>query len=196
MEIEISGKMLLIVLISVAALYIYDRQKEKAIEKNRINEVMFISSNDPDQPSKISSFMKHLKSARYSLDICMFFLVNIEIVNEIVKLHQRGRRIRIILHGDIQTMSGQAFKLLMKRNIPMRWKMSVNIMHHKFCLIDASPNANVNVKPLLISGSMNWSSLCFSSNFEDFVVTNEERLVHPFKQEFERLWVNFKQNVD
>jgi phosphatidylserine/phosphatidylglycerophosphate/cardiolipin synthase-like enzyme len=52
-------------------------------------------------------------------------------------------------------------------------------MHHKFAIFDDSA---------LLTGSYNWTRGAARFNNENFIVTTDRRLIHPFSQTFERLW--------
>ncbi len=55
-------------------------------------------------------------------------------------------------------------------------------MHHKFALFD---------ERLLATGSYNWTRSAADKNQENLLVTGDPRLVTPYAELFERLWVEF-----
>ena len=56
-------------------------------------------------------------------------------------------------------------------------------MHHKFAVFDST---------ILLNGSYNWTRGAASNNEENFVVTNNSRLVAIFSKAFEDLWQQLK----
>lgn len=52
-------------------------------------------------------------------------------------------------------------------------------MHHKFAIVDGKK---------LITGSLNWTLTAVQSNKENIIVTDEPKLVRPYRQEFQKLW--------
>ena len=56
-------------------------------------------------------------------------------------------------------------------------------MHHKFAIVDGQK---------LISGSFNWTMQAVMGNKENVIVTEDPDIVEPFKEEFQRLWEEMK----
>ena len=52
-------------------------------------------------------------------------------------------------------------------------------MHHKFAIAD---------NDLLLTGSYNWTRSASTENNENVIVTNHEKLVAPFREEFDKMW--------
>lgn len=183
-------------------------KKNKKEKRKEIHEVIMFSNDATElKKSKYSQCMitesmerllYHLNSARYSLDICMYVFTNSDLTNAILKLHFKGVKVRIIIDADMVFSAGSGTRKLEKQGIPIRWMKSVNLMHHKFCIVDASVDSSevAPVTPLVIMGSMNWTNQALNGNWEDVVVTSQEDLVGHYKAEFERLWVIFRPIVD
>ncbi len=64
----------------------------------------------------------------------------------------------------------------------MRIDLTNTLMHHKFVVVD---------KRLLINGSFNWSFNGVTRNNDNVLITDEEELVIPYNNEYEKLWQLF-----
>lgn len=187
--------------------YKFLTSRKKKDKRKEIHEVIMFSKDATVlKKSKYSRclitesmdrLLYHLNSARYSLDICMYVLTNLDITTAILKLHYKGVKVRLIIDADMAFSSGSSVRKLERQGIPVRWTKSTNLMHHKFCILDASVvNKVTKVTPLVMTGSLNWTNQALSGNWEDVTVTSQEELVREFKAEFERLWVLFRPIVD
>ncbi|KAF9795446.1 hypothetical protein SFRURICE_004818 [Spodoptera frugiperda] len=105
------------------------------------------------------------------------------------------QNIRVIVDADMAFAPGSNIRKLEKKNIPVRWMKSTNLMHHKFCVIDTL-SEDPNTTPFVMSGSLNWTNQALWGNYEDCLVTSQKKLVEQFQMEFERLWILFKPIVD
>lgn len=183
-------------------------KKQKNHERKEIYEVIMFSSNAAKVgKSKLSRciitesmkrLLYHLKSTQYTMDVCMNVMTSSDISNVLLQLHHQGVKIRIIVDADMGLSTGSIVMTLVEEGIPVRCMKSINSMHHKFTLIDASVEGTeaANVTPVLMVGSMNWTNQALNGNFEDVAVTSEEEPVRQYKAEFDRLWVLFKPIVD
>ncbi|KAJ2946641.1 hypothetical protein O0L34_g12698 [Tuta absoluta] len=184
------------------------KKKKKPVQKEIHEVIMFSYGVNELRRSKYSRckithsmerLLYYLSTPRQSLDICMYVLTNLDIATAILKLHYRGVKIRIIVDADMAFSTGSNVRKLEKQGIPVRWMKSTNLMHHKFCILDASPEnflETSNVTPLVIMGSLNWTNQALSGNWEDVTVTSQLQLIKQYKEEFERLWVLFTPIVD
>lgn len=183
-------------------LYNYYQKKQKR-EKTReeIHDViMFEYMEGEFRQSKHSrckithsmdKLLKYLDSARYTLDICMYVMTNMDLANAVLKLHYRGVKVRIIIDADMAYTQGSSIRRLEKQGIAVRWLKSTRLMHHKFFLIDAL-SEDVRVTPLVMTGSLNWTNQALYGNWEDVIVTSQDVLVKQYKARFEKLWNEFK----
>lgn len=133
----------------------------------------------------------YLNLPRHTLDVCMYVLTCPELCNVLLKLNFQRVKVRVIVDAEMAFASKSYFHRLQKQCIEVRWMKSVNLMHHKFCLIDAS-TTNTGTTPLLVNGSLNWTKQGLLGNYENVSVTSQRDLVEGYMKEFERLWVLFK----
>lgn len=181
--------------------YDYYTKKKKDKVRKEIHEVIMFSHDVTKlKKSKYSRIMitesmerllYHLSSPRHSLDICMYVFTNSDLAYTVLKLHYRGVKVRMIIDADMAFASGSNVRKLEKQGIPVRWMKSTNLMHHKFCLFDASADIS-RMTPVVMMGSLNWTNQALNGNWEDVTLTSQEDLVRQFKAEFERLWDLFK----
>ncbi|XP_047534660.1 mitochondrial cardiolipin hydrolase-like [Vanessa atalanta] len=162
--------------------------------------------------------IKYIKSARETLDVCMYLITSTEIAEQIIRLGQRHVLVRIVADSDMaDTPPSQIKKLKEYSFIQVQTNNKSILMHHKFCIIDgpkAVKRKNIlkayaeklnihaqfmkhNVKQIktkqnkgfVMSGSLNWSTQAMVSNHESVIVTSHPNIVNKFEKEFESLWV-------
>jgi len=120
-----------------------------------------------------------LAGARQTADLCVFTIKDDRIARAIEKAHERGVSIRIVSDDEKVGDAGTDIPRLRRAGIPVALDDSPSHMHHKFAVIDGS---------LLMTGSFNWTRSAAEENQENLVITDDPRLVAPFREEFERLW--------
>lgn len=183
--------------------YYSTRMRNKAIQDRKlkksreVHEVIMFSdegliSNKHNRNSvnpQMDRVLYYLNLPQHTLDVCMYVLTNPEICNVLLKL--RRVKVRLIVDAEMAFTSKSFFNRLHRQCVDVRWMKSANIMHHKFCLIDASTDID-GVVPLLMTGSLNWTKQGMHGNYENVCVTSQRELVEGYKREFERLWVLFK----
>lgn len=195
----------LIATLTLSSYIAYTFFKRKKQGRKEIHDViMFSDSNGHPRKSKYSRCMitssmdkllYYLNSPKQTLDICMYVFTNPDLTNAVLKLHYKGIKVRMIIDADMAYATGSCIRKLEKQGIPVRWMKSTNLMHHKFSLIDAWTDNELET-PLVIMGSLNWTNQALSGNWEDIAVTSQRELVQQYRTEFERLWAAFKPIVD
>lgn len=120
-----------------------------------------------------------LRTARQNVDICVFTITDDRITSEILDTHSRKVAVRVITDNDKANDKGSDADRLARAGVPVRIDRTSNHMHHKFALFDDAR---------LLTGSYNWTRSAASYNEENLIVTGDQRLVGPFRQEFDKLW--------
>ncbi|XP_049874659.1 mitochondrial cardiolipin hydrolase-like [Pectinophora gossypiella] len=162
--------------------------------------------------------IKYIKSARETLDVCMYLITSSEITEQIIRLGQRHVLVRIVVDSDMaHTPPSQIKKLKEFSFIQVQTSKKTILMHHKFCIIDGpkaikrksilksyAEKLNIHaqnakntfkqpkskpVRGFVMSGSLNWSTQAMVSNHESVIVTSHSNIVTKFEKEFESLWV-------
>ena len=120
-----------------------------------------------------------IRSAKKSIDICVFTISDDSISREIVKAHQRKIPVRIITDDDKANDLGSDIGLFIKKGIDVKMDNSPSHMHHKFAIFD---------EKTLVNGSFNWTRSASRYNQENVVVMSNPNLVKTFLNTFENLW--------
>jgi phosphatidylserine/phosphatidylglycerophosphate/cardiolipin synthase-like enzyme len=132
-----------------------------------------------DCPMRIGGLFS---AARKSADVCVFTITDDRISDAIIEAHRRGVEVRIITDNEKAFDPGSDISRLEREGVRVRVDRSPYHMHHKFAVFD---------EDLLLTGSYNWTRGAAECNEENFVITDERRLLSPFRELFERLWKQF-----
>ena len=143
-----------------------------------ITEAWF--SPQADCPGRIRSF---LATAKNTVDICVFTITDDRLTSAVLDAHARGVRIRIITDNDKAADLGSDADRFLEAGVELRVDRTPYHMHHKFAIVDRS---------LLLNGSYNWTRGAAESNEENFIITDEKKLVSKFSAAFEKLWDDIK----
>ena len=120
-----------------------------------------------------------LKSARHSVDICVFTITDDRITSAILDAHNRKVAVRVITDNDKALDRGSDVERLGRAGVDVCVDRTRHHMHHKFAIFD---------QKRLLTGSYNWTRSAASSNEENFIVVDDARLRTSFQEEFDRLW--------
>lgn len=138
------------------------------------------------EQTSLEILLTYLRSAKRRLDICVYLISSHILVEEVLKCHENGIKIRVITdlsntgeeHGQINSQIGR----LRRNGIPVRCNSSSFWMHHKFAIVD---------EQLLITGSFNWTNQAIMGNNENIIITNNKNFVTPLRKEFNILWTKY-----
>lgn len=123
-----------------------------------------------------------LKSARHTVDICVFTITDDRITSGILDAHNRKVAVRIITDNDKAFDKGSDVERLARAGVDVCIDRTRHHMHHKFAIFD---------RQRLLTGSYNWTRSAASSNEENFIIVDDPRLRSAFQEEFDRLWQEF-----
>lgn len=123
--------------------------------------------------------IKSITEARSSLDICLFTISENQIADAIIKQSKSGIKVRIVTDDDKIMDRGSDIFRFKHEGIPIKIDSDRSLMHHKFAIID---------RKKLITGSYNWTRSASEVNNENIVITDNDRIVTAFNEEFGRLW--------
>ncbi|XP_075991014.1 mitochondrial cardiolipin hydrolase-like [Anticarsia gemmatalis] len=169
-------------------------------KKTVINEALMFSTEF--EKSEISPFnsrlitksmsrlLYYLQCPKYNLDLCMYLITNTDVTESLMALHRRGVQVRILFESEMRDVPGSSALKLARCGINVKFTRTRNYMRHRFCLIDTLSDANGT--PLLMAGSMNWTNQALCCSFDNILITSQETLVQPYREEFERLWEMFE----
>ena len=116
------------------------------------------------------------------MDVCVFTLTDDRIARALEEAVERGVKVRVITDDDKAHDRGSDAIRLARSGIDVRMDRTDAHMHHKFALFD---------NRYLLTGSYNWTRSAARENEENFIVTDDARLVDSFTSQFEKLWEKF-----
>ncbi|NXU56187.1 PLD6 hydrolase, partial [Turnix velox] len=142
----------------------------------------------PHGDCALNRLLRHILSARRSLELCLFAFSSPELGRAVCLLHRRGVRVRIVTDAQYMGLRGSQIGLLRLAGIQVRHDQESGYMHHKFAVVD---------RRVVITGSLNWTTQAIQNNRENVLVVEDAEFVKPFLEEFERMWeeydpVNYK----
>lgn len=130
--------------------------------------------------------IKHLKLAKYSVDIAVAWFTDWDIMQVLLDLLEKDVRVRILFYDDhINNSCKTYFQRLYDKGAEIR--STKDLMHNKFCIID---------KEIVINGSYNWTSNAKWNNHENIQITFNVELSRLFSNEFDRLFEIYKKSGD
>lgn len=129
---------------------------------------------------KLNTLIGWLNESKKTMDICMYTLSHNLLSNAVINAYKRGVCVRVILDNDSyvtwnMSIAGIAKKVKKQEYFKM-------LMHHKFIIIDNNK---------IILGSLNWTISGVRNNWENLFISNDCKIVDPFRDEFHRLWAQF-----
>jgi phosphatidylserine/phosphatidylglycerophosphate/cardiolipin synthase-like enzyme len=124
-----------------------------------------------------------LKRTLTSVDICVYTISDDVISEEILDCRRRNVKVRIISDDEKVDDAGSDVYQLAASGIETRVDNCPHYMHHKFAVFD---NRRV------LTGSYNWTRGAAERNQENILLTDDKQTVAAFKDEFEKLWTQFK----
>ena len=148
-------------------------------EGNRSEMARTFFSPDDDCPREI---IRLFRTARARVDVCVFTLTDDRIARALEEAVERGVKVRVITDDDKAHDRGSDAIRLARSGIDVRMDRTDAHMHHKFALFD---------NRYLLTGSYNWTRSAARENEENFIVTDDARLVDSFTSQFEKLWEKF-----
>ncbi|MFN3167231.1 MAG: phospholipase D-like domain-containing protein [Phycisphaeraceae bacterium] len=133
--------------------------------------------------SGLNLILRELRSAKQSLDICVFTITDDRITSAITDAHRRGVAVRLVTDNDKQFDTGSDIDRLVRAGVPTRFDPDRDHMHHKFAIADGER---------LLNGSYNWTRGA-TRNHENITVVTDGELVNAFSKEFDQLWRVFRE---
>lgn len=129
-----------------------------------------------------NAIIRCIRQTEKQIDICVFTISDNQIADAIFEAFSKGVIIRIITDNDKQHDQGSDIGRLKQSGIAVRTDFTEAHMHHKFAIFD---------EKLILSGSYNWTLSARDENYENILISDNEKLIREFSGEFERLWRKF-----
>lgn len=132
-----------------------------------------------------SQLLDLLKSAKKSLDLCIYVLSFPPLADAILEILEKGVDIRIIVDGREDEALRSQVSRLSRRGVPIRSneKSYSILMHNKFAVIDSK---------IVLTGSLNWTKSAVLLNYDNVLITSTPVLVSRYQEQFNHLWSQFK----
>jgi len=147
-----------------------------------IKQTMFFPSRENE-----TNLARVLRMVKKKIDVCIFTFTNDRFYNSLASAWDRGVKLRVISDDECSKFLGADIYRLALKGVPCTTDNHVKLhMHNKFCLIDDT---------FLVTGSFNWTSQAATGNQENLIVIEAPDLVKQYAQEFEKLWIQFKDNI-
>ena len=133
-------------------------------------------SPDDDCPQRIALL---LRSTLRTADICVFTVTDDRLAGAILDAHRRGVKVRLLTDDEKSLDVGSDVGRLADQGVKVRYDRTPHHMHHKFAILDGA---------ILLTGSYNWTRSAADFNDENFLVTDEPRLVRRYQEQYDLIW--------
>ena len=127
-----------------------------------------------------SHIISTLDNAHNSINMALLTLTRSDIATELKQKKDAGARVRGVL--DNGTDTGSQFAFLKSAGVDMLLDPNPNaLLHHKYALVDAELST---APQYVITGSHNWTSAAETSNNENTLIVQSNRIANLYLQEF------------
>ncbi len=130
-------------------------------------------------PGCLEAIRRQITSSKKRVDICVFTITDDRLARAILDAHARGVELRIVTDDDKAHDRGSDVFEFAGAGIQVRVDQSDHHMHHKFAIFDSA---------VVVTGSYNWTRSAAQHNRENILVTDDERLVRPYRRVFDEMW--------
>ena len=107
------------------------------------------------------TIVKLIDNAQHSLDIAAFAFTHPDIANAVVRAHQRGVKVRMVMDMVNEREKNSLAPELIKAGIPLRVRHKRGFQHSKYPIID---------KSIIVTGSFNFTTSADERNAENIVI--------------------------
>lgn len=127
-----------------------------------------------------TNIVKIINSAKSSIKIAAYSFSSKLITEALIKAHNRGVDVQIVLDKSQKTAKYSTYKELKSNNVPVRVNSRYAIMHNKFMIID---------NDVLQTGSFNYTEAAENRNAENaLTIIGDKVLIYKYTREWNRLW--------
>ncbi|MEK6265757.1 MAG: phospholipase D-like domain-containing protein [Clostridium sp.] len=124
-----------------------------------------------------------MTDTQYTLDISIFTLTKVNIINAIISAHRRGVHVRVITDKE-KSKNEWVFPQLNKlivAGIPVKIKNNYGLMHLKITISD---------NRITCMGSYNYTIAATKDNDDLLVIITSLNVCTDFKKEFDEMWAS------
>lgn len=163
----------------------------------------FKCTNEYCSLRNVGRIAEQLDRAKLSIDLALYTLNSLELVESLKSALRRGVKVRLISHKKSNPIDKE-IKSLLALGMRLRFPDSDKLMHHKYCLIDGCDRVakllserSKDCRPpqttsVTICGSANWTNGGFGANWENFIITSNTLINSELELEFNRMWRAFR----
>ena len=120
-----------------------------------------------------------IKDAQRSIDVAVFYLTHKYLTADLIKAHQRGVKVRVIVDATSAQNGYTKHRILRAAGIPVKVENWGGKMHMKAACIDGRH---------LVLGSMNWTSAGERKNDENIILLDSVGKSDKYSEFFNTLW--------
>ncbi|KAB0795773.1 hypothetical protein PPYR_09834 [Photinus pyralis] len=129
--------------------------------------------------------VEFVKTARYTLCLCICLLTSQEIQDALILIHERGVKVRIIVDKTMAENKAARIRHLQAAGLTVKTqKSSDEVIHHKFCYADE----NSLMKRKMFFGTLNLTIQGMTGNWDSLIFTDNPYLIGQYHKVFEDLW--------
>lgn len=142
----------------------------------------YVSSYFSPRRGAADTVVGFIDRCKETIDVAVYAITHDDISSALVRAHQRGVRIRVIL-DDLQ--AGNKYsddEHLVESGISLIRAKQSGCMHNKFIIGD---------RTAVGTGSLNWTKNADTKNRENFVIIRLKYVVGQFRKEFDDMWTYF-----
>jgi len=129
------------------------------------------------KPDVLDVMVELIDSASATLDFAVMGFSKTEIVDAMIRAHDRGVRVRMV--GDAGHLYNSGYHAMIDRHIPIVTGNLAHIMHDKFMIVDGR---------FVFSGTSNWTPTDLVHNSNNFVFLDSPAVAADFQAEFDQMY--------
>ena len=129
------------------------------------------------EPDAIRVMTNLIDSAGATLDIAVMGFGRAELIDAVLRAHDRGVLVRMV--GDADHATNDGYNALRDRQIPMVIGNGQHIMHDKFMVVDSR---------FVQAGTANWTDTDLRHNSNNFVMIDNPAVAADFTAEFNQMF--------
>lgn len=127
----------------------------------------------------LAETLARINAAEQTLDVAMYNNNRTDITNALKAAHARGVQVRYVAALDASNPALQP-----QPPFPVLYGNNSALMHNKFMIVDA----NLTDKCWVMSGSLNWTTLNMTKDYNNTLFIQDQSLAQAYKIEFEEMW--------
>jgi cardiolipin hydrolase len=127
------------------------------------------------------SLQKEMESTTSTLDLAIHEITSLEMAQILVKVKQRGVKVRVIADSKQANIRTSKITYLIQQGILVKvlGGKEKGVMNHRFMILDGKR---------VLTGSFDWSEASLKWNYENILILYESEVVASYQKEFDRLW--------